>query len=126
MGGHNQTLKQENVEIFADIEMDPPSDQPPPAPDPIPSQETSIFCSTQIRMTLIQWGFDETEASAKLSITGLLRLVGMSHKVQSFMSFVATNEDTQTIDFQDPLAFQAITQNNPDLPSYVDTLTGPD
>ena len=42
------------------------------------------------------------------------------------MSFAATDEDTQTFDFQDPLVFQAMTQNNPDLTSYVDTLTGPD
>ena len=56
---------------------------------------------------------------------GLLGLVGMPHKAQSFMAFAATNEDTQTFDFQDTLTFQAMTQHDPDQPSYVDTLAGP-
>ena len=49
----------------------------------------------------------------------------MPHKVQSFMALAATNEDTKIFDFQDSLAFEAITQNNPDIPSYMDALTGP-
>ena len=50
----------------------------------------------------------------------------MPHKVQSFMAFAATDEDTQKFDFWDPLSFEAMTQNDPDLPSYMDALTGPD
>ena len=46
-------MKEENVEIVADNEMDPPNDPPPPAPEPIPSQETSLCHSTQIRTTPI-------------------------------------------------------------------------
>ena len=53
---------------------------------------------------------------------GLLGLVGMHRKVQSFMAFTASNEDTQTFDFQDPSAYQAMTRNDPDPPSYVDAL----
>ena len=44
-------------------------------------------------------GFDETEVSEKLSITGLLGLVRMPDKAQSFMAFAAADEDTQTFDF---------------------------
>ena len=44
-----------------------------------------------------------------LSVMGLLGLVRMSDKVQSFMAFAATNEHTQTFDFRDPLAFQPMT-----------------
>ena len=64
--------------------------------------------------------------SGKLSVVGLLGLVGMTHKVQSFMAFAAADEDTQLFDFWDPLASKTMTQNDPDLPSYVDALTGPD
>ena len=42
------------------------------------------------------------------------------------MAFAAANEDTQMLDSQDPLPFQAMTQNDPDLPHYLDALTGPD
>ena len=72
---------QENTEIVADDELDPPNDPPPPAPNAMPPQETPLHQSKQTRTTLIQWGFDQTEARGKLSITGLLGLVGMPHKV---------------------------------------------
>ena len=42
------------------------------------------------------------------------------------MAFAAANEDTQMFDIWDPLAFQAMTQNDPNLPIYMDALTGPD
>ena len=66
------------------------------------------------------------KVSRKLSVPELLGLVRMHHKVHSFMAFTATNEDTPTFDFSDPLAFQATTQNDPDLPSCMDALTGPE
>ena len=47
----NSTSK--NTEIVANDELDPLNDPPPAAPNPIPSQETPLHCSTQTRTTLI-------------------------------------------------------------------------
>ena len=115
---------QENTEIVADDELDPPNDLPTPAPHAMPSQETPLCCSTQTRTTLIRWGFNKTEASGELSIAGLLGLVGMHHKAQYVMAFAATDEETPILYFWDPLAFQAMTKNYPELTSYVDELSG--
>ena len=37
---------QDNIEIVVDDELDAPNDLPPPAPNPMPSQETPHHCST--------------------------------------------------------------------------------
>ena len=100
---------QKNTEIVADDELDLPNDLPPPAPNPMPSQETPLPHSTHTRKTLIQWGLDETKVSRKFSIAGLLGLVRMHHKVQSFMVYAVAIEDTQMFDFHDPMAYQAMT-----------------
>ena len=42
---------QDNIEIVADDELDPPND--PPAPNPIHPQETPLCHSTQTRTTPI-------------------------------------------------------------------------
>ena len=42
------------------------------------------------------------------------------------MASAAADEDTQLFDFWDPFAYKAMTKNDPDLPSYMFALTGPD
>ena len=44
---------QDNIEIVANDELDPPIDPSPPAPDPMPPQETQLHFSTWTRTTPI-------------------------------------------------------------------------
>ena len=44
----------------------------------------------------------------------------------AYQAYVATDDETEMFDYHNPLAYEASIHHEPDLPRYVDTLTGPD
>ena len=52
-------------------------------------------------------------------------MAGADH-AQVYSAFVAGDSSTETYKYRDPLVYQASTRKDPDLPGYVEALTGPD
>ena len=109
---------------------DPTSAVPSPAQDPTPSFLSSephpVRCSTRTQTAPIRWGYDETHGAGYKAISTFCAFVADADHAQAYSAFVAGDSSTKTYDFRDPLVYQASTRKDPDLPGYVEALTGPD
>ena len=113
--------------------QDPTPAVPSPARDPIPSfpslhppPSSSVCRSTRTRTAPIRWGYDKTHGTGYEAISSFCAFVADANHAQAYSAFVAGDSSTETHDYRDPLVYQASTRKDPDLPGYVEALTGPD
>ena len=112
---------------------DPTPAVPSPARDPTPSgpssespASSSVRRSTHTRTAPIHWGYDKTHGAGYEAISTFYAFVADADHAQAYSAFVAGDSSTKTYDYRDPLVYQASTRKGPDLPRYVEALTGPD
>ena len=112
---------------------DPTPAVPSPARDPTPSvpslehpPSSSVRHSTQTRTAPIRCGYDEMHGIGYEAISTFCAFVADADHAQAYSAFVAGDSSTESYDYRDPLVYQASTRKDPDLPGYVEALTGPD
>ena len=101
-----------------------------PARDPTPSFPSSephpVRRSTCTRTAPIHWGYDKMHGTGYEAISTFCAFVADADHAQAYSAFVAGDSSTETYDYRDPLVYQASTHKDPDLPRYVEALTGPE
>ena len=104
-----------------------------PAQDPTPSflsseppPSSSVRHSTLTQTTPIRWGYDKMHCAGYEAISTFCAFVADADHAQAYSAFVAGDSSTKTYDYRDPLVYQTSTRKDPDLPGYVEALTGPD
>ena len=60
------------------------------------------------------------------AISTFCAFVANANHAQAYSAFVAGDSSTETYNYRDPLVYQASIHKDPDLPRYVEALTGPD
>ena len=113
---------------------DPTPEVPSPAWDPTssflslnPPLSSSVRHFTRTPTDLIRWGYDETHGAGYEAISSSCASVADANHAQVYSTFVAGDSSTETYNYRDPLVYQASTRDkDPDLPGYVQALTGPD
>ena len=101
-------------------------DPTPAVPSSEPSPSSSVRRSTRTGTAPICWGYDETHGAGYEAISTFCAFVADDDHAQAYSAFVAGDSSTETYDYRDPLVYQASTHKDPDLPRYVEALTGPD
>ena len=94
------------------------SSEPPPS--------SSVCRSTRTRTAPTRWGYDETQGTGYEAISTFCAFVANADHAQAYSAFVTGDSSTETYDYRDPLVYQASIRKDPDLPGYVEALTGPD
>ena len=112
---------------------DPTPAVPSQARDPTPAilsleppPSSSVHHSTCTRTTPTRWGYDETQGTGYEAISTFCAFVANADHAQVYSAFVAGDSSTETYNYRDPLVYQASIRKDPDLPRYVEALTGPD
>ena len=112
---------------------DPTPAVPSPARDPTssfpslnPSPSSSVHRSTRTRTAPICWGYDKMHGVGYEAISTFSAFVADADHAQVYSAFVAGDSSTEPYNYRDPLIYQASTRRDPDLPGYVEALTGPD
>ena len=102
------------------------SDPTPSVPSSEPPPSSSVRHSTCTRTSPIHWGYDKTHGAGYEAISTFCAFVANANHAQAYSAFVAGDSSTKTYDYRDPLVYQASVRKEPDLPGYVEALTGPD
>ena len=105
---------------------DPTPAVPSPAPSFPSSEPHPVRCSTRTRTAPICWGYDKMHGTGYKAISTFCAFVDDADHAQAYSVFVAGDSSTETYDYRDPLVYQTSTRKDPDLPGYVEALTGPD
>ena len=95
-----------------------PSSEPPPS--------SSVHLSTRTRTAPTRWRYDRTLGTGYEAISTFCAFVATVDHAQVYSGFVAGDSSAETYDYRDPLVYQASIRKDPDLPGYVEALTGPD
>ena len=97
-----------------------------PTPAVTSSEPPPVHHSTRTRTAPTRWGYDETQGAGYEAISTFCAFVADADHAQAYSAFVAGDSSTKTYDYRDHLVYQASTRKDPDLPGYVEALTGPD
>ena len=95
-----------------------PSSEPPPS--------SSVCHSTCTHTAPTHWGYDEMQGVGYEAISTFCAFVAYADHAQAYSAFVSGDSSTETYNYRDPLVYQASIRKDPDLPGYVEALTGPD
>ena len=101
-------------------------DPTPAVPSSEPPASSSVRRSTRTRTAPTRWGYDETQGRGYEAISTFCAFMANADHAQAYSAFVAADSSTKTYDYRDPLVYQASIHKDPDLPGYVEALTGPD
>ena len=74
----------------------------------------------------MHWGYDGTQWASYKAIVCFAAFVSIADHAQAYLAFISGDDNTETFDFQDPLVFQASIKKDPNLPGYMEAMTGDD
>ena len=74
----------------------------------------------------MHWGYNGSQGMGYKAIVSFVVFVAGGDQVQAYFAFISGSNDTETFDFRDPLVYQALIKKDPDLPGYMEAMTGDD